>query len=32
MGVEKGKLLKYYLSGDLTGSYMNSVSYAGILF
>lgn len=31
MNASKGKLMKYYLSGDITGSYMNSVSYASIL-
>ena len=28
----QGKLLQYYTSGDLTGSYKNSVGYACILF
>lgn len=30
--VEKGRLLKYYCSGDLSGDYENCVGYASILF
>ena len=28
----KGKLVHYYMSGDMTGNYRNSVSYASIVF
>ena len=30
--VKKGKLLKYYCSGDVSGNYKNCVGYASILF
>ncbi|MBD3248911.1 AmmeMemoRadiSam system protein B [Candidatus Woesearchaeota archaeon] len=32
LGGEKGKLLRYYTSGDVTGDYGNSVGYGAILF
>jgi AmmeMemoRadiSam system protein B len=32
MGARKAQTLKYYTSGDLTGDYANSVSYASIAF
>jgi AmmeMemoRadiSam system protein B len=32
IGVEKGRVLSYYMSGDLSGDYDHTVSYASILF
>ena len=31
-GIKKSKLLNYYVSGDVSGDYNNSVSYATLLF
>jgi MEMO1 family protein len=31
LGVKKGKLLKYYTSGDILGDYSNAVGYASIV-
>jgi len=32
LGAEKGQLLKYYTSGDITNDFSSSVSYASIVF
>lgn len=32
LGAKKGKLLKYYTSGDILGDYSNAVGYASIVF
>ena len=32
LGASKGRLLKYYTSGDILGDYSNAVGYASIVF